>query len=188
MKHMLALIAAAGVSMAAVAAPETYALDPHHTFSRFSYNHLGFSTQLNRFDRTSGKIVLDRAAKTGSLDVVIDAKSVSTGYPTFNEHLQGADFLDTAKYPTIVYKSTKVNFNGDKVTSVDGNLTVKGITRPVTLTVTAFHCGQNPLLKKDECGGDASATIRRTDFNAGKYAPAVSDDVTLTFSVEAIKE
>lgn len=188
MKKLFALLIAAGVSLSAAAAPETYVIDGTHTFPRFEYSHFGFSTQLSRFDSTTGKIVIDKAAKTGSVDVTIDAKSVNTGYATFNNHIQGADFLDTAKYPTITYKSTKLNFNGDTLASVDGNLTVKGVTKPVTLTVTSFKCMPHPMLKKDACGANAVAKILRSDFNAGKYAPNVGDEVTLTFAVESIKE
>lgn len=188
MKKLLAFIAAAGISMAAAAAPETYIIDTTHTAPRFEYSHFGYSNQVSRFDNTSGKIVLDRVAKTGSVDVVIDAKSVNTGYATFNGHIQGEDFFDTAKFPTITYKSTKLNFAGDKLASVDGNLTIKGITKPVTLTVTSFQCMPHPMLKKDACGANAVAKIKRSEFNAGKYAPYVGDDVTLTFAVESVKE
>jgi polyisoprenoid-binding protein YceI len=188
MKKIVALLIAAGVSLAAHAAPETYVIDPGHTAPRFEYSHFGYSNQVSRFDKTDGKIVIDKAAKTGSVDVTIDTKSVNTGFPLFNSHIQGADFLDTAKYPTITYKSSKVNFAGDKVVSVDGNLTIKGITKPVTLTVTSFQCMPHPMLKKDACGANAVAKILRSDFNAGKYAPHVGDEVTLTFAVEAIKE
>ncbi len=188
MKNLLAFAAAAGLSLAAVAAPETYVIDSTHTAPRFEYSHFGYSNQVSRFDNTTGKIVLDRVAKTGSVDVVIDAKSVNTGYATFNGHIQGEDFLDTAKFPTITYKSTKFNFSGDKLASVDGNLTIKGVTKPVTLTVTSFQCMPHPMLKKDACGANAVAKIKRTEFNAGKYAPYVGDDVTLTFAIESVKE
>ncbi|MES2741220.1 MAG: YceI family protein [Pseudomonadota bacterium] len=188
MKNLLAFVAAAGISLAAVAAPETYVIDSTHTAPRFEYSHFGYSNQVSRFDNTSGKIVLDRAAKTGSVDVVIDTKSVNTGYATFNSHIQGEDFLDTAKFPTITYKSTKFNFSGDKLASVDGNLTIKGVTKPVTLTVTSFQCMPHPMLKKDACGANAVAKIKRTEFNAGKYAPYVGDDVTLSFAIESVKE
>ena len=183
-----ATLAFAMLSGTALAAPETFIIDGSHTFPRFSYSHLGFSKQLSRFDRTTGSIVLDKEAKTGSVDVTIDMKSVNTGFEVFNGHIQGEDFLDTAKFPTATYKSTKVNFDGDKVVSVDGNLTIKGITKPVTLSVTSFQCMPHPMLKKDACGANATAVIKRSEFNAGKYAPYVGDDVTLTIAVEAIKE
>ena len=187
MKKLITLAIAATLSTAAFAAPETYTIEGTHTFPRFEYSHFGYSTQLSRFDKTTGTITLDKAAKTGSVDVTIDTTSVNTGYPLFNQHIQGEDFFDTAKYPTITYKSTKVNFDGDKPATIEGNLTVKGITKPVTLTVTSFHCMPHPMLKKDACGANATATIKRSEFNAGKYAPYVGDEVKLTIAVEAFK-
>ncbi|MHB9119010.1 MAG: YceI family protein [Burkholderiales bacterium] len=180
----LSLTFAAG----AYAAPATYDIDPAHTAPRFEYSHFGYSNQLHSFDKTSGKIVFDPAAKTGSVDIVIDAKSVNTGYPLFNEHIQDEDFFDTAKYPTITFKSTSVKFEGDKPVAVEGKLTVKGVTKPVTLTITSFQAMPHPMMKKDAIGANAVAKIKRTDFNMGKYAPYVSDEVTLSIAVEAIKE
>jgi len=187
-KKLAILAIAASLSSVALAAPETYIIDENHTKPRFEYSHLGYSTQLSRFDKANGKITLDRAAKTGSVDVVIDAKSVNTGYALFNGHLQGEDFFDTTKYPTITFKSNTLKFDNDKLVAVEGELTVKGVTKPVTLTVTSFKCMPHPMLKKDACGANASTTIKRSEFNAGKYAPSVSDEVTLTIPVEAIKE
>lgn len=184
----LAVVTAGLFAGAAAAAPETYVIDGDHTFPRFEYSHLGYSTQLSRFDKTRGKITLDRAAKTGSVDVVIDAKSVNTGSALFNQHIQDEDFLHTGKFPTATFKSTTVRFEGDKPVAVDGNLTVKGITKPVTLTVTSFHCMPHPMVKKDACGANATAKIKRTDFAMGKYAPNVGDELTLTIAVEAVKE
>ena len=186
-KLSAALIISAAAAAPALAAPETYSVDGTHTFPRFSYSHFGMSTQLSRFDKTTGTVTLDKAARTGAVDITIDMKSVNTGYSTFNEHIQGEDFLDTAKYPTATFKSTKVNFDGDKPASIDGNLTIKGITKPVTLKVTNFVNMPHPMLKKDAIGADATVVIKRTEFNAGKYAPNVGDDVTITVSLEAIK-
>jgi polyisoprenoid-binding protein YceI len=183
-----ALVLAAAIAAPACAAPETFVLDGTHSFPRFSYSHFGFSTQLSRFDKTSGKIVFDKAAKTGAVDIVIDMKSVDTGYPTFNEHIQGEDFLDTAKFPTATFKSTKVNFAGDKPSTVEGNLTIKGISKPVVLNISSFQAMPHPMLKKDAIGANASVTVKRSEFNAGKYAPYVGDDVTIDIAVEAIKE
>ena len=188
MKHINFLILAAAISTSAFAAPETYVIDGTHTYPRFSYSHFGFSTQLSRFDKTSGKITIDREAKTGTVNVIIATTSVDTGYPLFNEHIQGADFLDTAKYPTATFTSNKVNFEGEKIASVDGTLTLKGISKPVKLTVTSFQCMPHPMLKKDACGANATAVVKRTDFNMGKYAPNVGDEVTLTIAVEVVKE
>lgn len=188
MKMILLLPFAALLSTAAMAAPETYVIDGTHTLPRFSYNHFGYSTQLSRFDKTTGKIVLDRQAKTGSIDVIVDTTSVNTGSALFNEHIQGADFLDTAHYPTMTFQSNTMKFGGDNLTSVEGTLTLKGISKPVTLTVTSFQCMPHPILKKDAYGANATTVLKRTDFNMGKYAPHVGDEVTVTIPVEAVKE
>ena len=191
MKNLAKFISTLAIALsasAAFAAPETYVLDGTHTFPRFSYSHFGYSTQLSRFDKTTGKVVLDKAAKTGSVDVTIDITSVNTGFPVFNGHIQGEDFLDSAKYPTATFKSTKVLFDGDKPTSIEGNLTLKGVTKPVTLTVTSFQAMPHPMLKKDAIGANAFVVVKRSDFNAGKYAPYVGDDVRIDIALEAIKE
>lgn len=187
-KLATALVLAAAAAAPALATPETYVLEPHHTFPRFSYNHLGYSVQLSRFDKTTGKVVFDKTAKTGSVDITIDTKSVSTGSSLFNEHIQGEDFLFTEKYPTASFKSTKVIFNGDKPASIEGNLTLKGVTKPVTLAVTSFQNMPHPMVKKDAIGANAKTTVKRTDFNMGKNAPYVGDEVTIEIALEAIKE
>ena len=182
--HKLSTLAAAAP---ALAAPETYVVDGSHTFPRFSYSHLGFSTQLSRFNKTTGKVVFDKAAKTGSVDIEIDAKSVDTGSTLFNEHIQGEDFLDTAKFPTATFKSTKVLFKGDKPAKIQGELTIKGVTKSVILTVTSFQAMPHPMQKKDAIGANAT-TIKRSEFNAGKYAPHVGDEVRIDIAIEAIKD
>lgn len=188
MKKLFALSIALSLAAVAHAAPETYVIDVNHTKPRFEYSHLGFSNQVSRFDTVSGTITIDRAAKTGSVDVTIDAKSVDTGSAMFNQHIQAEDFFDTAQYPNITYKSGKLNFDGDKLVSVDGDLTIKGVTRPVRLTVTSMLCKPHPMAKKDACGANAVANIKRSDFNMGKYAPAVSDEVALSIPVESLKQ
>jgi polyisoprenoid-binding protein YceI len=187
-KLLAALVLTAVAAAPALAAPETFVVDGTHTFPRFSYSHFGYSTQLSRFDKTTGTVVFDRIARTGAVDIVIDARSVNTGYATFNEHIQGEDFLDTAKYPTATFKSTKVVFDGDKPAKVEGNLTLKGVTRPVTLTVTDFKSAPHPMLKKDAIGANAWTVVKRSEFNAGKYAPNVGDDVRIDIAIEAIKQ
>ncbi len=188
MNKFVAFAIAATLSATASAAPDTFVIEQNHTKPRFEYNHMGYSIQLSRFDTVTGKIVLDRAAKTGSVDVTIDAKSVNTGSPLFNEHIQGEDFFNTGKFPTITFKSDKLKFDGDKLTSVEGDLTIKGITKPVTLTLNSFMCMPHPMMKKEACGTTATTQVKRSDFNMGKYAPLVGDDVTITIPVEAIKQ
>ena len=185
--HHFALTAVAltaALSASALAAPMTYVPDPNHTFVRFSYNHLGFSTQLSRFDKTTGTVTFDPAAKSGAVDLVIDAKSVDTGSELFNGHIQGADFLDTAQFPTATFKSTSIKFDGDAPVSIDGVLTIKGVSKPVTLTVTSFKHAPN-MQKKDAIGANATAMLKRSDFKMDKYVPLVSDDVTVTIAIEA---
>jgi len=179
---------AAAIAAPALAAPETFNIDGSHTFPRFEYNHFGYSTQQSRFNKTTGTITLDRAAKSGAVDVTIDAKSVDTGFELFNGHIQGEDYFHTEKYPTITFKSTGVKFDGDKLASVDGNLTIKGVTKPVTLAVSSFHCMPHPMLKKLGCGANATTMIKRSEFGAGANAPYVSDEVKLVIAVEAVQQ
>src|SRR5690606_96269 len=187
-KTLISAAFAAFFAGQALAAPQTYAVDPSHTYPRFSYDHMGMSKQILRFNKTSGTVVLDKAAQDAKVDVTIDMTSVSTGFEMFDGHIQGADFLDTAAFPTATYQSTKVVFEGDKPVSIEGELTIKGITHPVTLTVTSFYNGPHPMLKKDAIGADATTVIKRSEFNAGKFAPGVGDDVTLDIALEAIAE
>ena len=187
-KITAALILSLAASAPALAAPETYAIDNNHTFPRFSYKHLGFSTQLSRFNKVDGKVVFDKEAKTGSVDISIDMKSIDTGSKLFDEHIQAEDFLNTAQFPTATFKSTKVVFNGDKPAEIIGDLTMKGVTKQVTLTVTSFLAMPHPMQKKDAIGADAFTVVKRTDFNMGKYAPHVGDEVRIDISLEAIKK
>lgn len=187
MKRPVILSVLALIAASAQAAPETYVIDNAHTYPFFTYNHFGFSNQTHQFDKTSGQVVIDRTAHTGSADVTIDTASVNTGMALLNQHLQDEDFFDTARYPTISFKSDNMTFKGDQPVSLSGKLTIKGVTKPVTLTITHFKCALNPMRKLDTCGANATTQIKRSEFNMGKYAPSVSDDVTLTIAIEAVK-
>jgi polyisoprenoid-binding protein YceI len=187
-KRIAAALAFTGALASAVAAPVTYGVDGTHTFPRFSYSHFGYSTQLSSFSKTTGKVVFDAEAKKGSVDIVIDMKSVSTGFADFNEHIQGEDFLDTAKFPQATFKSTKVIFEGDKPQLIEGQLTIKGVTKPVTLTVTSFQAMPHPMMKKPALGANAFTVIKRSEFNAGKFAPYVGDDVRIDIAIEAMAQ
>ncbi|MEO8627086.1 MAG: YceI family protein [Betaproteobacteria bacterium] len=186
---MIAITLAVQVStMTMASAADSYTIDPRHTFPIYEISHLGFSTQRGRFDKSSGKITLDRAAKTGSAEVIIDTTSIDTGVDKLNEHLRSDDFFDTAKYPSMTFKGSKILFNGDVPTSISGELTLMGVTKPVTLTVARFNCAPHPMLKKEVCGADAVATIKRGEFGMTKFAPAIGDEVKLLLNVEAIKD
>lgn len=187
LKQLSAALALATLCAApALAAPQSYVVDSTHTFPRFSYSHFGYSTQLSSFSKTSGKIVFDAAAKTGSVEIDIDLTSVNTGFADFNGHLQGEEFFDTARYPKATFKSSRVVFAGDKPTAIEGQLSIKGVTKPVTLNVTSFQAMPHPMLKKPALGANAFTTIKRSEFNAGQYAPYVGDEVRIDIAVEAI--
>jgi len=188
MKRLAIFTALAAFAVSAQAAPSTYNIDNSHTYPHFTYSHLGYSIQTHKFDKTSGKVVMDFDAKTGSVDVTIDATSVNTGYALFNEHLRGEDYFDTAKYPVITFKSSSMKFKGNQPASLTGDLTIKGVTKPVTLEVTHFKCMPHPMLKAPACGANATAKVKRSDFNMGKNTPFVSDEVTLTLAIEAVME
>jgi len=188
MKQLVIALALSSFAAATFAAAETYAIDPNHTAPRFEYSHLGYSNQVHGFDKTSGSIVLDRTAKSASVDVSIDATSVNTGIASLNRELQGEAYFNAAQYPTITFKSTAVTFEGDKPVAVEGNLTIKGVTKPVTLTLTHFLAMPHPMLKRNTIGANAVTKIKRSEFNMGKLVPFVSDEVTLSISVEAIQQ
>jgi len=185
--NFVALIAASTLALPVFAA-DTYVIDARHTFPAFEIVHFGYSTQRGRFNKTSGKIVLDRTAKTGSVDILIDAASVSTGLPKLEEHLRDESFLDAEKNPNITFKSKSLQFKGDTLVSVPGELTIRGITKPATLTVNTFHCAPHPMSKKEVCGADAVVTIKRSDYGITFALPGLADDVKLLIGVEAIKE
>jgi polyisoprenoid-binding protein YceI len=172
------------LSAPAWAAPITYIPNADHTFARFSYDHLGFSTQESRFDKVTGTVTFDPAAKTGAVDIVIDTKSVNTGSEKFNGNIQGPEFFDSSQFPTATFKSTSVKFDGDRPVSIVGELTLKGITKPVTLTVTSFKHALN-MMKKDSIGANATTVISRSDYQMVKYVPLIGDDVTVTIAIEA---
>ena len=181
-----ALTLSVALPLSALAA-DSYTIDSPHTFPNFTINHLGFSTMHGRFDKTSGTVTLDRAKQSGSVDIAIETASVSTGYSKRDDHLKSPDFFNAAEFPNITYKSTAMHFNGDKPASVDGNLTISGVTKPVTLKIDEFNCGTNPMNKKDECGAAASAQIKRSDFGVKYGLPNIGDDVKLEFEIEAVK-
>lgn len=183
----LALACALAAALPA-SATETYSLDSRHTFPSFEVNHLGFSIQRGRFNRTSGKITLDPEARKGTADITIDAASVDTGLEKLEEHLRGEDFFSVAKHPAITFRSNDFAFEGDKVKSVSGELTMLGVTKPVTLTANYFNCGAHPVNKKRICGGDFVTTVRRTDFGMKYGVPMVADEVTLRIQVEAVRD
>ncbi len=187
MQTLIALFMAT-VAPTAFAEESTYRIDPEHTFTSFEYMHWGLSLQRSRFNRQSGTVTLDPDAKSGSVDLVIDAASIATGSDEFDKTLASSSFFDVGTYPTIHFKSGAMEFDGDQLVRVTGDLTIKDVTRPVTLEVNHFACRFMVLYLKHACGANGSAKILRSDFGLGRYAPFVADEATLYFSIEAIKE
>jgi len=186
---MKSLITLAVLALSAQAQAATYAIDPTHTFVTYEVGHFGTSTNRGRFDKKEGTVQFDRAAKTGKVEVVFDLKSVSTGVAPLDKHLQGADFFDSAKYPSAKFVGDKFVFSGDKVSQVMGTLTLRDKVVPVTLKASNFNCYMNPIFKREVCGGDFETTIKRSQWgiNYG-LEMGVPDDVRLLIQVEAIKQ
>lgn len=188
MKFISVAVLSATLAAPALAAPETYTVDPRHTWPVFEVSHFGFSTQRGRFDKSSGKILLDRSAKSGAVDLAIETGSLNMGFEKWNEHMKSEDFFNAAKFPIMSFKSTKLVFDGDKVVGAEGDFTLLGVTKPVKLKVNGFRCAPNPIAKKDVCGADISATIKRSDFGMTKYLPNIGDEVKIMVPLEAFKD
>jgi polyisoprenoid-binding protein YceI len=192
---MSKLVAAAGVVLACIltaggvaAAEDVYNIDPVHSQPIFEVQHMGYSLQRGSFTKMTGKITLDRAAKTGSIDVTIDAASIRTIDPRLDAHVKTDQFFNVEKYPSITFKSDKLIFDGDKVVGAEGSLTLLGITKPVTLKVVNEVCGEHPINKRPMCGAEGTATIKRSDWGMTYGLPrAVGDDVRLILPIEAYK-
>ena len=189
------IVLACALPLSVLAAPQTYAIDSIHSFPNFRVNHLGMASLMGRFEKMTGKVVFDPAARTGNLEVKIPTATVSTGdgkradgQRSRDDHLRAADFFNSAEFPDMTYKSTKFNFNGDALESIEGNLTLLGVTKPLKLTVAAFKCGPHPFTKKPMCGADVEGTVKRTDFGMKFGVPAIADDVKLMIGVEAYPE
>jgi polyisoprenoid-binding protein YceI len=186
-KAAVALIALA--SPPAVAAQELYVGDPGHTIASFETGHLGISWVRGRFNKTTtARVVFDRAAGKGSIDVVIDAASIDTGHAGRDQILRSDNYFDVEKFPTLSFRSNNLRFEGDNLVGADGELTIMGVTRPVTLMVTLFRCIQHPVNKKAMCGADASTAIKRSEFGLKRSAVGTADDVKISIQIEAYKE
>ncbi|MFC5521841.1 YceI family protein [Polaromonas jejuensis] len=188
MKKQCSALLLCSLSLGTALAADVYESDPDHTFAFFEFNHIGYSFQRDRFDKVSATVSLDLAQRVGSVEVSVDVKSVSTGSRFFNQILQSEAFFDANQFPLIRFKSERLSFDLlDNVTAAEGDLTIKGITKPLTLKVTHFKCMMHPLLQKPACGLNATGKIRRSDFALAKYVPLISDEITLYVSMEALK-
>jgi polyisoprenoid-binding protein YceI len=190
-------VAATAFALTAAAAPESYTIDPHHTFPYFTVNHIGFSNQMGRFDKSSGKITLDPSAKTGSVEFVVETASVTTGDNerdgrprTRDEHLRSPDFFNVAEFPRMTFKGAATKWTGEAPGAIEGQVTLLGVTKPLALTVENWKCGPDPRTqgKRYMCGGNAAGTLKRSDFGMKFGVPAVGDEIKLNISVEAYRD
>ena len=189
MKPIVFAAAALLATSLAQAQSATYAIEPTHTFATFEISHFGTSTNRGRFDKKEGTVTLDRAGKTGKVDITIDMNSINSGTAPFDKHLKSAEIFNAEAFPTARFVGDKFSFNGDKVTEVAGQLTLKGKTQPVTLKASNFNCYQSPMLKREVCGGDFEATLVRSQFGVDyglQYG--FPDTVRLVIQVEAVKQ
>jgi len=184
----LALASLLATGTAVHAAPVTYTLDPGHTMVLFSWSHFGFSNPTANLGGVQGTLVYDAAAPTkATVDVTLPLSALDTHVPALDEHLKKPDFFDAEKYPTITFKSTKVAAAGKDKLKVTGDLTVHGVTKPVTLDVTVNKVGDHPMLKAPAAGFNATAMIKRSDFGVGAYVPAVSDEIKISITTEGLE-
>lgn len=186
MKKIILLSALAMLPAKAILAAD-YTVDPGHTYVSFAVNHLGFSTMRGKFNQQTGSLQFDPATKTANVMIEIEANSIDTGHDKRDDHLRGPDFINTVEYPTITFKSTKTTWNGDKPATVTGDLTILGISKPVTLTIVAMNCGPNPFNNKETCGFDATGSINRADFGVTYGSPAIGETLDLQIEFEAVK-
>jgi len=188
---------AIALPFSAAAEMESYTIDPFHTVPYFDVDHLGFATMRGRFDNATGKFTIDRAAQSGTLEMAVQTDTLSTGDNrragrprTRDEHLRTPDFFNVAEFPSMTFKSTKVNFSGENPTTVEGNLTLLGVTKPVTLTLERWKCGADirSAGKRYQCGGNASGVFKRSDFGMKFGIPAVGDEVKLWMSFYGFRD
>ncbi len=182
---MLFALAAGGAAAGSIAAPQTYTIEPMHTYPSFKASHMGVSFWRGKFDRSSGSIVLDRERGTGSVEVSIDPSSVDFGLEALNQVAKGPQLFDVAKYPTAKYESSSITFKSGVPVAVNGRLTLHGVTKPVPLTIRSFKCIINPFFKREVCGADVAAKFDRTAFGMTQYAE--DPWVYLYIQVEAVK-
>jgi polyisoprenoid-binding protein YceI len=187
MKYALPVAMLALMTGSALAAPVTYNVDPSHTYPSFEADHMGgLSVWRGKFDKSSGTIVLDKDKAAGTVDTTVDASSVDFGMPKLNEHAKSPEIFDVAKFPTATYKGTLTKFKDGAPTEVEGQFTLHGVTKPLTLTINQFKCMISPMTKKEVCGADASATFNRSDYGVSfgdKYG--FKQEVKLQIQIEA---
>jgi polyisoprenoid-binding protein YceI len=188
MKSTLIAGLLAGMTCASAFAADSYTLDARHTFPMFEINHMGFSQQRGRFNKTEGKVTLDAKAGTGKIDIAIDAGSIDMGLEDWDKHMKGADFFNVEKFPTMTFSADKLSFKDGAPVSAEGSLTLLGVNKPVKLAIANYRCGIHLMNRKPVCGAEVSTTIKRSDWGMVKYIPVVGDEVKIVIPVEAFKD
>ena len=179
------LAAALATAFAGAASAATYRIDPRHTQVTFTYSHHGYANLSGRLGEAKGEVVYDAAnPAASSVNVEIPLSSLSTGVPGLDKHLASEDFFEVDKYPTASFRSTGVTPRDATHLDVAGELTMHGVTRPVTLAVTVNKVGQHTMSKAEMAGFDAVATIKRSEFGIDRMVPAVSDEIQILISTE----
>jgi polyisoprenoid-binding protein YceI len=189
MKKVLVAALLGAAFAAAHAEMATYAIDPTHTFVTFEASHFGTSTLRGRFDKKAGTVTLNKLSKQGKAEITIDTTSVSTGVSQLDTHLKSKDFFNAGEISSAKFVADKFNFNGDKVSEVEGSLTLLGKTKPVTLKANNFNCYISPMLKREVCGGDFETTIARSAYGMPYGLDfGLPDNIRLLIQIEAIKQ
>ncbi len=173
---------------AALAEPVTFAIDPSHTVITFEALHMSTSTHRGRFQAKDGTVVLDRAAHTGKADITIDMTSLNVAVAAMNAVMRGERLFNVAQNPDSRFVGESFTFDGDKVASVSGTLTIAGKSQPATLKAVRFNCYENSQLKREVCGGDFETTIQRSRYGLSFGSAVVADDVKVLIQVEAIRQ
>jgi len=195
MPRILAVLLLGALPLAAAAAPDSYTIDPIHSHVGFAVDHLGLALTHGRFNKSSGKFIVDRAAKSGAVDVVVETASVDTNdnekgarARSRDEHLRSVDFFNAAEFPRMTYRSSKVVFADDNPATIEGTLTLLGVTKPLTLKIERFKCIPATATAKERCGGDATGKVKRSEFGMSRGIPSVGDELSLTIAFEGNKD
>lgn len=187
MRNRIVLAFLAALASASAAAADTYTVDKDHTYPSFEFSHMGISVWRGKFTRTSGKVEFDRAARTGSVQIVVNTGSIDFGHKAMNEFAIAEDWLNTQWHPTMSYQGT-LRFEGEVPASIDGSLTLLGVSRPLTLKINSFKCIEHPMFKKEVCGADVEGELNRADYGMKLYSEGEAGKIRLRIQVEALKD
>lgn len=185
-RHAIAAFAA-GLPWLVLAAPENYTVDRDHTYPSLEMSHMGISVWRGKFNKTTGKMILDREAKTGTVEIRVDTMSIDFGHMGMNTFAVGEDWLGVDKYPAMTYKGT-IRFTGDKPSAVEGRLTLRDVTRPLELRINSFACITHPIFRKEVCGADAEGELNRRDYGMTLYSDGEAGRIRLRIQAEALKD